>query len=119
MKQQIENLVEKYQAKRERYNRLIYRPGFMTGRYREFYDGVIEEYDFIRNELSLLLQEYNADENIVKLQLAIIIQKAFNHYGHVICHSNEKDRGKNRALTGIIEDCRKLVKETEKINAHQ
>jgi len=110
MKQHIDSLVEKYQAKRERYNRLIYRPGFMSGNLRDFYDGVIEEYDFIRNELSSLLQEYNADENIVKLQLAVIIQKAFNHYGHVVSYSNEKDRGKNCALNSIIEDMRNLVK---------
>jgi hypothetical protein len=111
MKEKIEKLVEKYEYKRERYNRLIYRPGFMTGGPREFYDGVIEEYDFIRKELNSILQDYDPDENIVKLQLARTIQIAFNHYGHVTFPSNKKDIGKNRALSSIIEDMRELVKE--------
>ena len=111
MKEKIEKLIEKYEYKRGRYNKLIYRPGFMTGGPREFYDGVIEEYDFIKGRLNLILQDYDPNEEIVKLQLAIIIQVAFNHYGHVTSPSNEKDRGKNRALFSIIEDMRELVKE--------
>ena len=110
MKEKIENLIEKYEYKRERYNRLIYRPGFMTGDLRDFYDGVIEEYDFIKEKLNSILQDY--DPCIIKIQLALISQMAFNHYGRVTSSpSNEKDRGKNRALSSIIEDMRELVKE--------
>jgi hypothetical protein len=111
MKERIEKLIEKYEYKRERYNRLIYRPGFMTGGPREFYDGVIEEYDFIRKELNSILQDYDPNKKILKLQIALIIQMAFNHYGYVKSPSNEKDRGKNSALCAIIEDMRELVKE--------
>ena len=111
MKEKIEKLIEKYEYKRERYNRLIYRPGFLAGDLRDFYDGVIEEYDFVKKELNSILQDYDPEENIVKLQLARTIQIAFNHYGHVTSPSNEKDRGKNRALFSIIEDMRELVKE--------
>jgi ribosomal protein S15P/S13E len=109
MKEKIEKLIEKYNYKRERYNRLIYRPGFMTGDLRDFYDGVIEEYDFIKGKLNSLLPDY--DPCIVKIQLALIIQMAFNHYRHVTFPSNKKDIGKNRALSSIIEDMRELVKE--------
>lgn len=111
MKEKIEKLIEKYEYKRERYNKLIYRPGFMTGDIRDFYDGVIEEYDFIKYELGTLLQEGSVDSEIFKLQLAIIIQREFNRYKEVVSPLNEKDRGKNRALFSIIEDMRELVKE--------
>jgi hypothetical protein len=111
MKEKIEKLIENYEYKRERYNKLIYRPGFMTGDLRDFYDGVIEEYDFIRKELNSILQDYDPNKKILKLQIALIIQMAFNEYGHVTSPSNEKDRGKNRALFSIIEDMRELVKE--------
>ena len=113
LKEKIEQLIKKYEDKKERHARLLCTPTIMYGdkKRKTYLDAAIAEYNFAREELLKIITQWNSNENIGKLQLAIIIQTEFNRYRD--CPLAPDDKGKIEALFFIIEDFRKLVKETE------
>jgi len=118
MKEELKQLIDKYKdilktySKLLGYDKTIYENKLLSKERRTYYNGARLEFNFVLNELTQILEDWNDDENIDKLNIAIVIQQEFNRYRD--CPLAPEDKGKVEALFLIIEDLRKLVKEIEK-----
>jgi len=118
MKEALEQLSQKYEDmiktyyKLLGYDRITYEKKLLTEERRIYYNAALVEFNFTISGVNTLLKEWDIDDNINKLNLAILIQQEFNRYRDYLLVP--EDKGKVEALFLIIEDFRKLVKETEK-----
>jgi len=117
MKETLEQLSQKYEDmiktyyKLLGYDRITYEKKLLTEERRIYYNAALVELNFVLSGVNTLLGEWDSNDNINELNLSILIQREFNRYRD--CPLAPEDKGKIEALFFIIEDLRKLVKETE------
>jgi len=117
MKEALEQLGKKYEDmiktyyKLLGYDRITYEKKLLTEERRIYYNAALVEFNFAISGINTLLKEWEVDDNVNKLSIAILIQREFNRYRD--CPLAPEDKGKVEALFIIIDGLKKIVKETE------